>query len=449
MHYYLGEAQWIASYGRGEQVILDSIFNLVNAAKSNSGSSTSNSSIWISPSNQAFYQEEDYFITPVYNINKTGNLTDYSVELQGAPDNTEVVDKSNSGFRLRVHSSSIKEASYNIDIKINATFELQVASVYYTTSSTYQKVVLLDTNTEYNSMENAASATLEAFSELKIIKQDSETKEKINNTVFHITSDLGYDQTIKIDGELYLTKLMPAKYTIVEVESNENYIVDLTPRECILNPLDKKEIIIENNHKKGYVEIIKFDKDEPDKKLEGVEFEVRDKNGAIVDKLVTDREGYAISGAINIGAYDLVETKTLKNYRIATGQKISIKYNEILKLDLENEKCKGFIKVIKVDKDNNEIKLSGVQFIVLDDKGHLVDFLKTDENGEAFSKELPVGHYLIKEISTVNGYVLSTESEIVLVKEKEITEVQIGNEKEIEEEKEEEPKLVKLPRTGM
>ena len=42
---------------------------------------------------------------------------------------------------------------------------------------------------------------------------------------------------------------------------------------------------------------------------------------------------------------------------------------------------KAQIKVIKVDKDNNEIKLEGVIFDVLDQDGNIVQTLKTDKNG--------------------------------------------------------------------
>ena len=444
VHYYLGEVQWIV-YANGEAAIKDNIFSLVDRAR-NANSSSEECSIAISPQTQKFYQDGDYFVTNRYSINKTGNLQDYDIVISGAPLNTEIVNKTDTGFNLRVHKSNITQANYNIKITINSKFEKQEANTYYTTSTSYQKVVMLDVETIYKDIYNGAEANLEAYAELKIVKRDVETNKPINGTIFNITSGLGYNNTVTVDGELLLTELVPTTYIIKEIASNENYILDLTEHTIILNPLDKKEIYIENEHKKGQVEIIKYDKDDIEQKLEGVEFEIRDTEDKTVANLITDGNGYAISPPINIGDYTLVETKALKNFRIAKDEIINIKYNEILHLELENEKCKGFIKIIKVDKDNNEIKLEGVQFLVLDNKGHIVDFLKTDVNGEAISKELPVGNYVIKEISTNKGYILSSESQIVLVSEKETTEIEIDNEKEKIPETAKEVK--KLPKTG-
>ena len=71
--------------------------------------------------------------------------------------------------------------------------------------------------------------------------------------------------------------------------------------------------------------------------------------------------------------------------------------------------------------------------------GNLVDLVRTDENGEALSRELPVGDYYIKEVSAAVGYVMDGEERIVRVREKETTEIEIGNKKK---------PAPRLPRTG-
>lgn len=58
---------------------------------------------------------------------------------------------------------------------------------------------------------------------------------------------------------------------------------------------------------------------------------------------------------------------------------------------------KGQVKIIKVDSENNEIKLKDVKFKVyankdkngIADSDELIDTLITDENGEAITKNMP------------------------------------------------------------
>ena len=55
-----------------------------------------------------------------------------------------------------------------------------------------------------------------------------------------------------------------------------------------------------------------------------------------------------------------------------------------------NEKKKGQIEVVKVDKDNNEVVIPNVTFEVYDEEGNVVDTMITDQNGKAVSKLLPI-----------------------------------------------------------
>ena len=97
---------------------------------------------------------------------------------------------------------------------------------------------------------------------------------------------------------------------------------------------------------------------------------------------------------------------------------------------IENEKKKGQIRVIKVDLDNNEVRLQNVEFEVLNQKGEVVDRLKTDKNGEAVTKRLPIDEqYTIREIKTLEKYVLTEATKTVTLKENQIADIQFQNEK--------------------
>ena len=54
-------------------------------------------------------------------------------------------------------------------------------------------------------------------------------------------------------------------------------------------------------------------------------------------------------------------------------------------------------------------------FELYNENGNLVQKIKTDENGLGTFKNLKLGKYILKEVSTRDGYVLSNEEyEIVL-----------------------------------
>ena len=95
-----------------------------------------------------------------------------------------------------------------------------------------------------------------------------------------------------------------------------------------------------------------------------------------------------------------------------------------------NELKKGKIKVIKVDLDNQEIRLKGIEFKIFDEDNNLIDTLVTDDRGEATSKDLQVDkQYIIKETKTLSNYVLNEETKTITLKPAEVKNITFTNEK--------------------
>lgn len=93
---------------------------------------------------------------------------------------------------------------------------------------------------------------------------------------------------------------------------------------------------------------------------------------------------------------------------------------------------KGQVKVIKVDEENNNIKLKEVEFEVLNEDNEVLERITTDENGEAISSEYPIRDFSklkIRETKTLENYALSDEVQTVILKQNEITEVVFANKK--------------------
>ena len=271
-------------------------------------------------------------------------------------------------------------------------------------------------------------------SNLKVIKQDEETKKPISGVKFNAKySESGEnigDYITDENGEIEIPNLRPEKIILTELETLEQYELNNIPLEIKMNYGENKEITIYNKYKKGKLKVIKTDKEDDSIKLEGVEFDLIDKNSNIVSHLVTNENGEAILDGINIGEYILKETKTKEEYKISLEDKnVTIKWNEESVITISNEKKKGQIEVVKVDKEDNTIKLKGVEFEVLDKNDNVVDKIITDENGIAKTSLLPIGTYYLREISTDENHILNEQIIETVVKEDVTSSVIVENER--------------------
>ena len=239
--------------------------------------------------------------------------------------------------------------------------------------------------------------------------------------------------TTDVNGEIFIKDLRIGDYSLIEKNSNKWYnLADDTDVKVEWNTTTNQTI--ENELKKGQVKIIKVDKDNNEIRLEGVKFEVLDENKKVLETIVTDSNGEALTSQYPIRDYSklyLRETETLDAYALNDEIKeIVLEENQIKTIQFENEVKKGKIKVIKVDKDNNEVKLDGVTFEVYDENNNLIETIVTDKDGEATTKELPISlEYTVKETITKNTYVLSEETKTVKLEQNQITTLTFENEK--------------------
>lgn len=131
-------------------------------------------------------------------------------------------------------------------------------------------------------------------------------------------------------------------------------------------------------------------------------------------------------------AYIILEGKTTvsktQNYVVTAGEYATATADTNLKI----EPKMGQVKVIKIDKDNNEIKLKGVKFEVQDEEGRVLETLITDQNGEAKTKKYALKDYeniYLKEVETKEGYVLNDDIKKVKLEDHQIKDIVFKNEK--------------------
>ncbi|PRS99223.1 hypothetical protein C6352_30520 [Bacillus thuringiensis] len=94
-----------------------------------------------------------------------------------------------------------------------------------------------------------------------------------------------------------------------------------------------------------------------------------------------------------------------------------------------NKPSTGKVKIKKVDSNNDNKKLVGAKFKIEDSKGKIVGELVTNEEGEAISKDLPIGNYTLVEIEAPKDYELLKDDITVKIEKDVVVEIKIGNKK--------------------
>ena len=322
--------------------------------------------------------------------------------------------------------SDLKPGKYQVkEIKSNENYELSEENTKEI-SVGYNKTIKVEFENEHKK------------GNLKVYKVDKDNhKVALGNVEFDLYSDefkkvIGTYKT-DANGEIYIENLRTGNYRLIEKTTNKWY--NLTGDTEIKIEWDKtKETVIENELKKGQIRVIKVDLDNNEIKLKGVKFNVLDEDNNVLETVITNDKGEAVTSKYPVRDFEkliLQEVETLENYKLTEKpQTIELKANEVVDVVFQNEKKKGQVKVIKIDEDNNEIRLEGVEFKVYDESGNVVDTLKTDKNGEAISKKLPIDQeYTVQETNTLENYVLTEEPQTVILKEDQITNLTFTNEK--------------------
>ena len=319
---------------------------------------------------------------------------------------------------LYQNNYALKEISTNSNYVLN--------KVEFNCNVEYNKTTTLDVENEHKK------------GNLKIYKVDKDNhKIALGNVKFDLFSKelnkvIGTYVT-DVNGEIYIENLRTGDYSLIEKNTGKWY--DLSENTEIKIEWNKTtETTIENELKKGRIKVIKEDSENNKVRLENVEFEVIDKNGNVLETIKTDSNGEAYTKKYAIRDYQnlfIHETKTNEYYKLNdTPIEVELKENQITTITFKNEKKKGKVEIIKVDKDNKEVKIPNVTFEIYDEQNNKVDTIVTNEDGKAISRDLPIDkNYIVKETITGKYYVLNEETQKVTLKEDQVTTITFENEK--------------------
>ena len=251
------------------------------------------------------------------------------------------------------------------------------------------------------------------------------------------------------DGKAKLSMGLPyGRYIVSEVKFPEGYTYS-GQTEYPINICDETQIITVravNKLKSSRLKVIKVDSETGQTVKDITGFKIRNtKTGDESEIYYTDENGFlSLPDEITYGDYELTEVAPPKGYTLnSVPIAFSIDGNtpEVV-IKLSDKPEKGRISVYKTgemfssvtEEDGkytpvySEKGLKGAEFEVTAaediytadgtlriSKGALADTLVTDESGEAVSKELYPGKYLLREISAPEGYILNAEHREITV----------------------------------
>ena len=249
---------------------------------------------------------------------------------------------------------------------------------------------------------------------LQIIKSDKDSGKRIAGVKFEIRKMNGEiigTYTTDSDGVIYLPKAESGWYTVTELETASGYLLDTTPHRIEVKDGQTATLEI-TNHKSSRILLHKVDK-ATGKGIYGAVFLLYDSNRNPIGEYVTDQDGYIYADeGLADGRYYLREIKAAPGYVLDPELKtIYVRYGSTTEIEWSNTAECGQIQIIKKSANDNPINglpagtlLEGAVFEIYDKAGNVVDTIKSDRNGRAISKTLPLSRYTVREIKAPANY---------------------------------------------
>ena len=249
---------------------------------------------------------------------------------------------------------------------------------------------------------------------LQIIKSDKDSGKRISGVKFEIRKMNGEiigTYTTDRDGVIYLPEAESGWYTVTELEAASGYLLDSTPHRIEIKDGQTATLEI-TNHKSSRILLHKVDK-ATGKGIYGAVFLLYDSNHNPIGEYVTDQDGYLYADeGLEDGRYYLREIKAADGYVLDPELKtIYVRYGSTTEIEWSNTAECGQIQIIKKSADDNATNglpagtlLEGAVFEIYDKAGNVVDTIKSDRNGRAVSKTLPLSRYTVREIKAPANY---------------------------------------------
>lgn len=278
----------------------------------------------------------------------------------------------------------------------------------YVLDSTPQTVVVNTNDTQTLTFTN------KPIGGLILIKSDEDSGKRISGVQFEVrkmNDEIIGSYTTDNNGVIQLPELESGWYTVTELKAASGYLLDTTPHRIEVKDGQTATLEI-TNHKSSRILLHKVDK-ATGKGIYGAVFLLYDSSHNPIGEYVTDQDGYIYADeGLADGRYYLREIKAAPGYVLDPELKtIYVRYGSTTEIEWSNTAECGQIQIIKKSANDNPINglpagtlLEGAVFEIYDKAGNVVDTIKSDRNGRAVSKTLPLSRYTVREIKAPANY---------------------------------------------
>ena len=278
----------------------------------------------------------------------------------------------------------------------------------YVLDSTPQTVVVNANDTQTLTFTN------QPVGGLVITKSDEDSGKRISGVQFEVRKMNGEiigTYTTDRNGVIQLPALESGWYYVTELKAASGYIADATPQQVEVKDGQTATLELTNKKASGIL-LHKVDADTGEG-IYGAVFLLYDRNKNPIGQYVTDQDGYIyVDEGLEDGRYYLREIKSADGYVLDSKLKtIYIENGSTTEIEWENTAVRGQIQIIKKSANYNSISglpagtlLQGAVFEIYDKAGNTVDTIRTDRNGRAVSKLLPLGRYTVREVFAPSYY---------------------------------------------
>lgn len=248
---------------------------------------------------------------------------------------------------------------------------------------------------------------------LTVIKKDEKTGERIPGVQFEIRKmdgEIVGTCTTDENGVIYLPEAENGWYTVTELKAAEGYRLDDTPHRVEVRDGQTATLEITNKAISGI--LLHKVNAVTGEGIPGVSFLLYDSGNTPIAQETSDDRGYVRFENLTAGRYYLRELEN-EGYIPDTQKKtVYVKSGETTEIEWKNTPITGQIQVTKVSADYNAMNgwpagtpIPNTVFEIYNARtNRLVDTIKTDKNGLAVSKPLPLARYKIVESKAAEFY---------------------------------------------
>ena len=248
---------------------------------------------------------------------------------------------------------------------------------------------------------------------LTVIKKDEKTGERIPGVQFEIRKmdgEIVGTFTTDENGVIHLPEAENGWYTVTELKAAEGYRLDDTPHRVEVRDGQTATLEITNKAISGI--LIHKVNAVTGEGIPGVSFILYDSGNTPIAQETSDDRGYVRFENLTAGRYYLRELEN-EGYIPDTQKKtVYVKSGETTEIEWKNTPITGQIQVTKVSADYNAMNgwpagtpIPNTVFEIYNARtNRLVDTIKTDKNGLAVSKPLPLARYKIVESKAAEFY---------------------------------------------